>query len=178
MYHTSMAEPRATPRSKASHSGADPAKALGQLPVADGLVRLSRLIEAIHVRVSQENELTPVQAKLLCILWVAPTTMSEPRCLGVEKAAMTGLIDRAERRGLVARAPVPGDRRALNVVLTDTGRRAGQTFHAQVTAELNDLVVPLSDRAHAGFAKALTQIVDAAPSVGQWQAPPDEGTRR
>jgi DNA-binding MarR family transcriptional regulator len=41
------------------------------------------------------------------------------RCCGVEKAALTGLVDRAERRGLAERTPVPGDRRALRVTLTD-----------------------------------------------------------
>lgn len=38
----------------------------------------------------------------------------------------TGLVqlrDRAERRGLARRVPVPGDRRALQATLTDTGRR-------------------------------------------------------
>ena len=44
---------------------------------------------------------------------------SQPRmaelahCFGVEKAVLTGLMDRAERRGLAQRSPVPGDRRAL-----------------------------------------------------------------
>ncbi len=146
----------------------------GSPPVADGLVRLSRLIESTHARVSREHDLTPVQAKLLCILGFAPTTMSElARCLGVEKAAMTGLIDRAELRGLVVRQAVPGDRRALSVVLTDSGRRAGQAFHTQVTAELDDLVAPLNARDRAGFARALAQMVSAAPSTGHWLTPPD-----
>jgi DNA-binding MarR family transcriptional regulator len=145
----------------------------GPAPVADGLVRLSRLIEGIHARVAQDHDLPPVQAKLLCILAFAPVTMSElARCLGVEKAAVTGLIDRAEQRGLVARAPVPRDRRAFNVVLTDAGRRAGEAFHAAVTAELDDLVTPLNARDHSGFARALSQIINASPSAGQWLTPP------
>jgi len=169
-----MAEQGRTPRSTEPLAAAAAADALSQPPVADGLVRLSRIIEGIHARVSQEHDLTPVQAKLLCILCLSPATMSElARCLGVEKAAMTGLIDRAERRGLVAREAVPGDRRALNVVLTDTGRQAGESFHAQVTAELNELVAPLNTRDHTGFARALTQIVSAAPSAGQWRTTPD-----
>jgi DNA-binding MarR family transcriptional regulator len=36
--------------------------------------------------------------------------------------AMTGRLDRLERRGLVARSPDPTDRRGLVITLTDVGR--------------------------------------------------------
>ena len=64
---------------------------------------------------------------------------------GVEKAALTGLMDRAEKRGLAARSPVPGDRRAVQVTLTDAGRRAATAFHADVGEALNKL-----HRRHSG----------------------------
>lgn len=171
-----MVKTRRSPRSTstAPTGASDPRGATDHLQVADGLARLSRLVEGIHAQVSQDHDLTPVQAKLLCILTFAPTTMSElARCLGVEKAAMTGLIDRAERRGLVTREEVPGDRRALNVVLTEVGRRAGHAFHAQVTAELEGLVAPLSTRERAGFARSLSRIVTATSSTGHWLSPPN-----
>ena len=81
---------------------------------------------------------------------------------GVEKAALTGLVDRAERRGLARRAAVPGDRRALRVTLTDAGRRAAVAFHADATEELNRLLTPLApgDREH--FRGVMAQIVAAA----------------
>ena len=43
--------------------------------------------------------------------------------LGVEKAAMTGLIDRVERHGLVQRVAVPADRRACRIDLTPAGEK-------------------------------------------------------
>jgi hypothetical protein len=72
------------------------------------------------------------------------------QCFGVEKAALTGLVDRVERRGLAKRTPVEGDRRALRVTLTDAGRRAATAFHGEVTAELERLLSPLAqhDREH------------------------------
>ena len=71
--------------------------------------------------------------------------------LGVEKAALTGLADRAERRGLIARAAVPGDRRALSVALTPTGLGAATAFHRELSAEL----ARLSERAPAGRVHSL-----------------------
>lgn len=128
----------------------------------DGLVQLSRLIQDRFARVAGRHELTPVQAKLLCILAHGPRGMAElAGCLGVEKAGMTGLIDRAERNGLVARSAVPGDRRALRVGLTEEGLRAATAFHAEVTGELDRLVDPLTpgDRHH--FRRTMQTIIAA-----------------
>lgn len=78
------------------------------------------------------------------------------------------MTDRTERRGLAQRSPVPGDRRALHVTLTDTGRRAAAAFHAEATAELEQLVSPLApdDREH--FRSIVAQIIASceAPSLG------------
>jgi DNA-binding MarR family transcriptional regulator len=84
------------------------------------------------------------------------------RCCGVEKAALTGLVDRAERRGLAERAPVPGDRRALRVTLTDAGRRSAAAFHAEVTAELRQLLSPLAPQDREEFRTAMAKITQSA----------------
>jgi DNA-binding MarR family transcriptional regulator len=127
---------------------------------AAGLVQLTTLVQAIYARVSERHELTPVQARLLCVLLDGPRGMAElAHCLGVEKAALTGLMDRAERRGLARRSPVPGDRRALQVTLTDAGQRAAAAFHAEIGAELSRLVSSLApdDREH--FRRIMAEII-------------------
>lgn len=86
--------------------------------------------------------------------------MAELACaLGVEKAALTGLMDRVERRGLASRSPVPGDRRALQVTLTDAGRAAAMAFHAQIGTELRALVSALGCDDQAHFRTAMTTII-------------------
>jgi DNA-binding MarR family transcriptional regulator len=89
-------------------------------------------------------------------------------CFGVEKAALTGLMDRAERRGLARRSPVPGDRRALQATLTDAGRRAAAAFHTEVGAELSRLVAPLAPHDREHFRSALAEII-----AGRTAYPPD-----
>jgi DNA-binding MarR family transcriptional regulator len=142
------------------------------LDVATGLIHLSRLVQDVQVRLAQRHDLTPVQAKLLCVLAEdGPRGMSElASCFGVEKAALTGLVDRAERRGLATRAPVPGDRRALRVTLTDAGRRAAAAFHADATAELNRLVSPLPLEERERFCTAIAEVIAGA----QRTVPEDE----
>ena len=84
------------------------------------------------------------------------------REFGVEKAALTGLVDRAERHGMVERRAVPGDRRAVSVALTPAGLRTATRFHADVTAELGQLTTSLTAAERARFRMALTTITQAA----------------
>src|SRR6201996_5972620 len=51
-----------------------------------------------------------------------PTMNELARLLELDKSSVTGLVDRAERRGLVARAPSAADRRSVLVRLTHEGR--------------------------------------------------------
>jgi DNA-binding MarR family transcriptional regulator len=125
-----------------------------------GLFQLACLVQGTYARVSERHDLTPVQARLLCILADGPRGMAElARCFDVEKAALTGLIDRAERRGLVKRSPVPGDRRALRVTPTDTGRRAAAAFHAEVNTELSRLLAPLAPHDRKHFRNTMAEIL-------------------
>ena len=130
------------------------------LDAGDGLIQLCRLVQGIYARVSERNGLTPVHARLLCVLAFGPQGMAElARCFGVEKATLTGLVDRAEQRGLVRRSPVPGDRRALHVTLTDTGHEAAIAFHTEATEELNQLLSALPATDREDFRRSLAKII-------------------
>ena len=157
---------RATRRGEAGgqHTGVDDPPA----DAASGLVQLSGLVQGLYARISQRHDLTPVQARLLCMLANGPMGMAElARCFGVEKAALTGLVDRVERRGLAKRTPVPGDRRALQVKLTDAGQRAGAAFHGEVTAALSQLVATLAPDDREQFRTAAATIIAACRTHGR-----------
>jgi DNA-binding MarR family transcriptional regulator len=133
------------------------------------LVQLSGLVQGCFARVAERHELTPAQGRLLCVLAESPRGMAElARGLGVEKAALTGLVDRVERRGLAGRSPVPGDRRAVRVTLTDAGRESAGAFHAEVTAELARLLSPLAAGEREQFRTAMATIARSAGLSGGW----------
>ena len=85
----------------------------------------------------------------------------EPRALrdlveatGQRASTLTGVVDRLERRGLVARQPHPTDRRAFHVAPTPEGRRA----IARVAEAFDELAATLpgdTTRALAAVAAAL-----------------------
>ena|SRR5256885_3367526 len=149
MYHNLVTTARQPRASHDAHTDA-----------AAGLIQLTGLVQGVYARISERHDLTTVQAKLLCMLLDRPMGMAQlARCLGVEKAALTGLMDRAERRGLARRSAVPGDRRAVQVTLTAAGRRAAAAFHADMNAELGQLIAPLKPRDREQFRAALGEII-------------------
>jgi MarR family transcriptional regulator, lower aerobic nicotinate degradation pathway regulator len=112
-----------------------------QLSPVDGLAQLSFVIQGMLERRAAGHDLSMAQVRLLGVLRDRTPTMNElARLLGLDKSSMTGLVDRAERRGLVARVPSATDRRSVLVSLTDDGRslvsRAAVGFEADVSAML------------------------------------------
>ncbi len=71
-------------------------------------------------------DLGPSQFNVLNLLRLYPAGLTQTelsRELIMHRSNVTGLLDRLERRGLVARREVAADRRAYNVVLTPAGVR-------------------------------------------------------
>jgi DNA-binding MarR family transcriptional regulator len=126
-----------------------PAAARGQLNIIDGLAQLAFVIHGMLADRAAEHDLSVTQARLLGVLRDRTPTMNElARLLGLDKSSISGLVDRAERRGLVVRIPSAEDKRAVLVGLTDQGRslvsQAAARFGADLTAMLDPL--PPSDR--------------------------------
>ena len=71
-------------------------------------------------------DLSPSQFNVLNLLHLNPEGLSQTdlsRQLIMHRSNLTGLVDRLEKRGLVARREVAADRRAYSVVLTAAGNR-------------------------------------------------------
>jgi len=126
-----------------------PIAARQELRPADGLAQLSFLIQGILERRAREHDLSVIQIRLLGVLRDRRPTMNElARLLGLDKSSVTGLVDRAERRGLVVRVPSTADRRAVLVSLTDHGRSLASAGAARFDADISRLLqrLPPADR--------------------------------
>lgn len=148
---------------------AGPPAARQALSPADGLAQLSFLIQGILERRAREQGLSIIQIRLLGVLRDRGPTMNElARLLGLDKSSVTGLVDRAERRGLVVRVPSTTDRRAVLVGLTDRGRSLASGGAARFEADVSLLLkhLPPADRdALAGLISRLLVAHAAAHGI-------------
>ncbi len=131
-----------------------------ELGIVDGLVQLSFLIQAILSRVAANHDMTPVQLRLLGILRGREPAMLElARYLNLDKSSVSGLIDRAERRGLVKRTTTSVDGRVIRVRLTDDGQRLADVGAAEVGRQIDALVAGLPDAARIQLATLANQLI-------------------
>ncbi|WP_432938229.1 MarR family winged helix-turn-helix transcriptional regulator [Kribbella sp. CA-253562] len=136
------------------------------LGAASSLVRLTHLVHTLYAEVGRGCDLTTAQAQMLCSLGSRPTGMAElSAILGVERSSLTGLVDRAEHRGLVVRQPDPADRRAVKVTLTAEGMDALERFHKELTIKLEQLLTELPAKEREQFTGTLRRLVADAPAV-------------
>lgn len=133
---------------------------------AAGLVRLAFLVQSLYAEIGRGCDLTEAQAQMLCALSERSIGMAElSGVLGVERSSLTGLVDRAEQRGLVVREPDPNDRRAVKVMLTPAGAGAVRRFHDQLTDRLDALLAELPATERARFTRTMSRIVADVPDV-------------
>ncbi|OKP83173.1 transcriptional regulator [Paenibacillus sp. P3E] len=112
---------------------------LDDLAIVDALVQVSFLIQNILAKIGAEHDLSIIQIRLLGILRDREPSMQQlARHLGLDKSSITGLVDRAERRGLVERTVSSSDRRGFNVRATAAGwhiiHEVGEQIEHQITA--------------------------------------------
>jgi MarR family transcriptional regulator, organic hydroperoxide resistance regulator len=145
-------------RSKSLQSSSPAAEAWTLLRLLLGQQRRRFLIAA------SELDLHPAQAGALLQL-AAPLPMNELAArLACDNSNVTGLIDRLEARGLVARVSSAHDRRVKHIVLTDAGYELRERLLERV-AQPPPVFQRLSIAEQRRLRDLLRQVVDdeAAP---------------
>ena len=108
---------------------------------------------------------------LLCLLVDGPLGMTElRRLLNLERSGVSGLVDRVERRDLIARRPDPADRRACRIALTDQGARLAEEAHQDVITRLETLLEEVRPADRTLLTAVVTQLLarDGAATGRPW----------
>jgi MarR family transcriptional regulator, lower aerobic nicotinate degradation pathway regulator len=130
------------------------------LGLVDALAQLSFVVQGTLGRIAAEHDLSIVQARLLGILRDRRPTIKElAGFLQLDKSSVTGLVDRAEERGLVRRDPSPIDGRRVQVTITAAGRKLVNLATAAFEAEMADLVADLTAAQLARLSTAASRMV-------------------
>src|ERR1700722_19851676 len=133
-----------------------------QLTSVDGLAQLSFLTLGLLERRASEHGISVSQMRLLGVLRDRTPTMNElATLLGLDKSSATGLVDRAERRGLVTRVPSSADRRVVLVELTDAGRAVVSEVSAGFEADVATLLERLPPADRSSLARLVSRLLVA-----------------
>jgi MarR family transcriptional regulator, lower aerobic nicotinate degradation pathway regulator len=133
-----------------------------QLSAVDALAQASFLVQGTLERRAGEHGISLIQTRLLGILRDRKPTMNElAQLLGLDKSSTSGLVDRAERRGLVRRLPSQIDRRSVRVSLTAEGRTLVQAVTRDFEQDIAEIVAPLDPAESATLTTLLSRVLIA-----------------
>jgi DNA-binding MarR family transcriptional regulator len=131
-----------------------------ELSTTDALAQASFLIQATLERRAAERGFSLIQTRLLGVLRDREPTINQlAELLGLDKSSVSGLVDRAEKRGLVTRRPSPTDRRSVQVVLSEAGTRHIAEVAAGFTRDLTELLEPLAAEDRRTLTTLLSRVL-------------------
>ena len=132
--------------------------------LVDALARAGFATMAVLTRLSAEHDLSLTQLRVLAILRdrrVRMSTLADH--LGLERSTLSGLVDRAERRNLLQRAPNRTDGRAVDVLLTAEGARLARRIGAEVQRSLAPMTASLTPAEQRRLRILLERLLDPQP---------------
>jgi len=128
-----------------------------QSDLIESLVRISFVTTAVLSRIAAEHDLSLTQMRVMAILRDRQGGMNELAAyLGLEKSTVSGLVDRAEGRGLLKRTRNPSDGRGVHVSLTDEGASLALRGAREVALALS----PMTSVLNGAETRRLTALLD------------------
>ncbi|MGZ8178321.1 MarR family winged helix-turn-helix transcriptional regulator [Williamsia sp. SKLECPSW1] len=128
--------------------------------LVDALAQTALTITSVLTAVAAAHDISLTQLRVFGILRDRTPRMAELAAyMGLERSTLTGLVDRAEDRGLLRRTRSTEDRRAMTVELTDRGRQLTVAVWDDVLAGLLPVYEHLDDDDRAALAGALERML-------------------
>lgn len=126
----------------------------------DSLIQLSFHVHRVLNRIGGEFDISIVQIRLFGILRDRELSMLQlAQYLDLDKSSMTGLIDRAERRGLVERISSVNDRRVIHVRVTLEGHKIIQEVSSEIERQIKIMTETLLENERSQFIAIAAKIL-------------------
>lgn len=128
--------------------------------LVDGLVRSAFQVMGVLTSIGAEHDLSLTQLRVLGILRDRRARMTDLAAfLGLDKSTMSGLVDRAERRGLLARGRNPEDGRVIDVFMTPAGLELAEQLQDKVRHALSPATGRLTPEQQVDLVNLLEPLV-------------------
>jgi DNA-binding MarR family transcriptional regulator len=140
---------------------------LDQTEVISALVRASFVTTAVLSKIAAEHDLSLTQLRVLAILRSGQGAMSELALyLGLDRSTISGLVDRAEKKGLLRRTPNPVDGRGVDVALTEQGRDLAERGAEEIAQAMSPMTSVLTRAEARRIVALLEQMFGPQRSTG------------
>jgi DNA-binding MarR family transcriptional regulator len=128
--------------------------------IPNAVVRLFRQFNRLHNVALKPTGLSTVQAHILSALFAeGPMTIGVlQQLLSLGSSTLTGALDRMEKQGLVARQPVPDDRRATQLVPAAWSKKRKSALFATLAAAEDACLAALSAKERRELLRLLTKL--------------------
>jgi DNA-binding MarR family transcriptional regulator len=134
-----------------------PARVARQDGLVDALAQAAFTTMAALTKVAADSDLSLTQLRVLAILQDRRLRMTAlADYLGLEKSTISGLVNRAERRGLLQRLPSASDGRAAEVTLAPQGAELAGQLYARIARALS----PMTSRLAAADRRLLQGLLE------------------
>jgi DNA-binding MarR family transcriptional regulator len=144
-------------------SNTDVASAESPEPREDSTAALAHLAFDVMGRLGKlasDEDMSLTQLRMVAILRDGSRRMAQlALALGVDRSSVSGLIARAEHRGLVYRESASGDGRGVSVTLTAAGQDFSARVMQRIAVVLEPLLAILDDEDRQTFDALVTQVL-------------------
>ncbi len=138
------------------------------LALVTGLYRATNAaVRELDQRLSREHDITFIQAVTLLAInsFDRPQPHLVADYLSQQSQTVTGVLDRLERAGHVSRQRDLGDRRAVRLELTESGKRVVDAIASSLTEHVVDVLSGIEKDHRSRLQKDLASLEDAIRST-------------
>jgi DNA-binding MarR family transcriptional regulator len=176
-----------SPVNQRTSGGGRPAeRTVGSAGLADSIARLRRALRRAARAADPANTLAVAQFELLASVSDNPEIRPGQlaRMLNLRPNTVTTLVNSLAAEGMIERAPVPGDGRAVMLSVTDAGLAAVQAWQVTNNAVLNLALSSLTSGERTALTRAVPALAALASAIDQLAdtddapADPDKQKRR
>lgn len=131
------------------------------------LIKIRKIVRSINLeskRVQKEHGVSIPQILCLSYLYGSPNYQAGQgeikKFMNLNSSTVSGIINRLEVKGLVARLPKSGDKRVVNIALTSNGDKLLTKIPALLHEQLSEKLLKLDNTTLEGIQQSLQLLVD------------------
>lgn len=136
------------------------------MEATDILIKIRKIVRSIDIeskKIQKEHGVSIPQVLCLNYLHSSPNYQATQgdirRFLNLNPSTVSGIIDRLEKKGYLARLPKLGDKRVVNIILTSSGDKLLDTIPSLLHVQLSEKIKSLSDQEFQKVEEGLNTLV-------------------